>query len=289
MRRLVQLSMLCFIAGVAGACSPDEVVSTENIPTAGVRFINAVPDTGASFGLDMRFVDLAESNSHFRIAFRNNVVTTAGVPASTQIQYKNTRAGQRHFRIFLDDTIPSIAQTVLKDSTVSLEAGKLYTFLLWGNSKSTGADRMRLTVVDESVADPGANVALRVINATGTAIDASQYVSTGTVPTPPTWANVAPYSISTYVTAAPGQKRFNVQPAGGGTALFADALALIGAAASVDIEALPGTTIAGSAVTAIVFPRSVAGTKAPQGGVFANPAISFMWDRRPTRSCSPVC
>ena len=78
-----------------------------------------------------------------------------------------------------------------------------------------------LTVIDESVADPGTSVALRVINATGTAIDASQYVSTGTVPTPPTWANVAPFSISTYVTAAPGQKRYNVQPAGGGTALFA--------------------------------------------------------------------
>ena len=289
MRRLVQLSMLCFVVGVAGACSEDELVTTENIPTAGVRFINAVPDTGAAFGLDMRFVDLAESNSHFRIAFRNNVVTTAGVPASTQIQYKNTRAGNRHFRIFLDDTIQTIAQTVLKDSTVNLEAGKLYTFLLWGNSKSTGADRMRLTVIEESVADPGANVALRVINTTGSPIDASQYASTGTVPTSPTWANVAPYSISTYVTAAPGQKRFNVRPAGGGAALFTDALALIGAPATVDIEALPGTTVAGSAVTAIVFPRSVAGTRAPQGGAFGSPAISFMWDRRPPRACSPVC
>lgn len=289
MRRLVQLSMLGLVAGIAGACSPDEVVNTENIPTAGVRFINAVPDTGASFGLDFRFVDLPESNSHFRISFRNNVVTTSGVPASTQVQYKNARAGQRQFRIFLDDTIPAIAQTVLKDSTVTLEAGKLYTFLLWGNARSAGADRMRLTVIDESVADPGANVALRVINTSGTAIDVRQYASTGTVPATATWANVGPYSISTYVAAPPGQKRFNVQPAGGGAALFTDPLALIGAAATVDIEALPGTNIAGSAVTAIVFPRSVAGSKAPQGGAFGSPAISFMWDRRPPRTCSPVC
>ena len=289
MRRLVQLAMLCFIAGVAGACSPDEVITTENIPTAGVRFINAVPDTGAAFGLDLRFVDLPESNSHFRIAFRNNVQTTAGVPASTQIQYKNTRAGNRHFRIFLDDTLVNVAQTVLKDSTVNIEAGKLYTFLLWGNARSSGADRMRLTIIDEAVADPGAQVALRVINATGSAIDASQYASTGSAPATPTWANVAPYTVATYVTAAPGQKRYNVQPAGGGAALFTDALALIGVAATVDIEALPGTTIAGSAVTAIVFPRSVAGSKAPQGGAFGSPAISFMWDRRPPRSCSPTC
>jgi hypothetical protein len=289
MRRLVQLSMLCFVVGIAGACSPDEVVNTEDIPTAGVRFINAVPDTGAAFGLDLRFVDLPESNSHFRISFRNNVVTTSGVPASTQIQYKNTRAGQRHFRIFLDDTISTIAQTVLKDSTVTIEAGKLYTFLLWGNARSSGADKMRLTIIDESVADPGANVALRVINATESAIDVSHYASTETVPGTPTWANVEPYSISTYATAPPSQKRFNVAAAGGGAALFTDPLALIGAPATVDVEALPGTTVAGSAVTAIVFPRSVDGSLAPQTAAFDVPAVSFMWDRRPPRSCSPVC
>lgn len=288
MRRLVQLSMLCFVAGVVGACSPDEVVTTEDIPTAGVRFINAVPDTGAAFGLDFRWVDLPESNSHFRISFRNNVVTTSGVPASTQIQYKNTRAGQRHFRIFLDDTLQNVAQTVLKDSTVSIEAGKLYTFLLWGNARSSGADGMRLTVIDESVADPGANVALRVINATGEAIDASHYVQDEAVPATPVWSNIGPYSISTYVTAPPGRKRFNVAAAGG-AALFTDALALIGAPATVDIDALPGTTVAGSAITAIVFPRSVEGSLAPQSAAFATPAISFMWDRRPPRACSPLC
>lgn len=289
MRRLVQLSMLCFSAGVVGACSPDEVITTEDIPTAGVRFINAVPDTGAAFGLDFRWVDLPESNSHFRISFRNNVVTTSGVPASTQIQYKNTRAGQRHFRIFLDDTLMNVAQTVLKDSTVSIEAGKLYTFLLWGNARSSGADGMRLTVIDESVADPGASVALRVINATGAAIDASHYAQDDAVPGTPVWTNIGPYSISTYATAPPGRKRFNVTAAGGGAALFTDALALIGTPATVDIEAIPGTTVAGSAVTAIVFPPSVAGSKAPQSAAFANPAISFMWDRRPPRACSPIC
>ena len=287
MRRIMQLSALCIVAGIASACStPDEEIATENIPTAGVRFINAVPDTGASFGLDFRFVDIVESNSHFRVGFRNNPTTAGGVTGSTQIQYKNTRAGARQFRIFLSDSLQSVASVVLKDSTLNLEAGKLYTVLLWGNARSTGADRMRLTVIEENVADPGANVALRVINTSGSAIDVRQYVSTGTLPTAATWANVAPYSISTYVTAAPGQKRFNVQPAGGGTALFTDALALIGAPATVDIEALPGTTVAGSAVTAIVFPRSVAGSKAAN---FTTPGISFTWDRRPPRTCSPLC
>jgi len=286
MRRIMQLATLCLVVGGASACKPDEVISTENIPTAGLRFINAVPDTGAAFGLDFRFVDMVESNAHFRIGFRNNPQTSGGVTGSTAAQYKNTRAGQRHFRIFLSDSSQTVATVVIKDSTLNLEGGKLYTALLWGNARSSGADRMRLTVIEENVADPGANVAVRVINTTGSAIDVRQYTSGGTPPTAATWANVAPYSVSTYVTRAPGQVRYNVQPAGGGTALFADALALIGAAASVDIEALPGTTIAGSAVTAWVFPPSVAGSRAAQ---FSTAGMTFTWDRRPPRTCSPTC
>jgi len=70
-----------------------------------------------------------------------------------------------------------------------------------------------------------------------------------------------------------------------------DPTALVGAAAfssagplgKIDTEALPGTSVAGSAVTLIVFPRSTAGSKAPQTAPFAVPAGSFMWDRRPPR------
>ena len=298
MRRILQLTMLCAVAAAASACSADKVVSTEDIPTAGVRFINAVPDTGAAYGLDFRFVDLPEDNSHFRVTFRNTPTTASGVTGSTQIQYKNARAGARHFRIFLDDTLQTVAATVLKDSTMTVEAGKLYTVLLWGRARSTGADKMQLRVIEENVADPGTNVALRVINATGAAVDVRQYVATATVPATATWANVPAYGISTYATAAPAQLRFNVQPAGGGTALFSDGLALIGnpngstvggCTVGVDCEGAPGTTVPGSAITAIIFPASVTGTKAPQGGIYATPQLSFMWDRRPPRSCTSLC
>jgi len=292
MRRIIQLSMLGLAAGAVAACTPEALVEVEDTPTAGVRFVNAVPDTGAAFGMDFRFVDIVESNSAFRIGFRNNPQTTSGVTGSSQIQYKAAQAGSRHFKIFLDDTLQSIASVVLKDSTVNLEAGHNYTFLLWGNARSSGSDRMRLTVIDENVPDPGNQVALRVINATSGAIDVRQYVATGTVPAAATWGNVAPYTISSYVNVAPSQIRYNVQPAGGGTTLFSDALALIGQPAGtatagctvgVDCEALPGTTVPGSAVTLIVFPRSVAGSKATS---FTTPGGSFMWDRRPARNCS---
>lgn len=295
MRRFFQLSTLVLAAGVASACSPDDVVNSPVGPKAGVRFVNAVPDTGAAFGLDFRFVDIVENSGAFRIPFRNspqNTVIKAGdtVTASALIQYKAATAGSRHFRIFLDDTLQAVASTVLKDSTVNLESGHNYTFLLWGNARSTGSDKMRLTVIDETVADPGSSVALRVINAGGTAIDVRHYAST--LPAGATWANVAPYSISSYVTAAPAQYKFNVQPAGGGTVLFNDRVALpgqpigtvtAGCTVGIDCEATPGTLVPGSAVTLIVFPRSVAGSKATN---FTTPGGSFMWDRRPPRTCT---
>ena len=281
MRRSYKLSVLCLVLGAASACStPDKIVATEDIPTAGVRFINAVPDTNA---MDFRFVDIVESNAHYKIGFRNGPSTSGGVTASAQIEYKNTRAGSRHFRIFLNGSTADIASFVVKDTTVTIEAGKLYTALMQGSARTGG---MKLVFYEETIPDPGTQVGLRVINTTGTAIDARTFAATATLPAAATWS-VPAYTRSSFVTAAPSQIRFNVQPAGGGAVLVPEALALIGAPASssagtavLDIDALPGTSVAGSAVTAIIFPASVAGSNAVQ---FAAPGMSFMWDRRPPR------
>src|SRR5689334_2974820 len=185
MPRFTKLSVLFLAAGALAACKPDEVIPTEHIPTAGVRFINAVPDTGGSGGLDFRFVDLVEDNAQFRITFRNSPATSGGVTAAATVQFKPARVGQRHFRIFLDDTLQNVASVVLKDSTLTLEEGKNYTVLMWGNARSTGADRMRLSVIEENVADPGQNVALRVINTTNGAIDVRAYHKGTTLPASP--------------------------------------------------------------------------------------------------------
>ncbi len=284
MRRILALSLLCVTAGLVSACLPPESTESEAIPTAGVRFINAVPDTGGAFGLDFRFVDLVENSASFRTTFRNGPQTSGGVTASPAIYYRNAQAGSRHFRIFLDDTLQAAASTVLKDSVMNLDQGHNYTYLLWGNARSSGTDKMRLTVIDEStITDPGSQVALRVINATTSPVDVRVYAQGATLPTAATWASVPGLSISSFVQSPPGNKLFNVQPAGGGTALFADALALPGQAQTVDIEGTPGTTVAGSAVTMIIFPRSVAGSRAVQ--TFTTTGFTFMWDRRPPRTC----
>ena len=300
MRRIYQLSVLGLAAGLVSACYPDQVVTTENIPTAGIRFINAVPDSAGAFGFDMRFEDIVESNALFRITFRNSPSVTVASGTSdtlvvgTSIQYKAARAGARHFRIFLSDTLQSIASTVIVDSTATLVADHNYTFILWGNGRSPkgAADAMHLSVLDEAPQDPGTQVGLRVINATSGAIDATAYARGTTLPATATWANVAPYSATTWVTQAPGTIDYNIRAAGSATAMFADRRALPGAAAfssagtggKIDIDAVPGTTVAGSAVSVIVFPKSVAGSRAPQGGQFSIPNVVTMWDRRPPRA-----
>lgn len=285
MRRILQLSVACLAAGALSACSsPEQVQTNATIPTGGVRFINAVPDTAGSGGIDFRFVDIVENNAQYAIPFRNNIVTSGSTPASTQIEYKATQAGSRHFRIFLDDTLTSVASTVLKDSTMTVVDGHNYTVLLWGNARGGG---MKLTVIDETH-DPGAQVGLRVINTTGAPIDVRQYVTT--LPAAASFSSVGAMTVSQYIDVAPNTIKFNVQPAGGGTALFADATALVGQANGTvangctvgkDCDAAPGTLAAGSNVTAIIFPRSVAGAKTPQTAAFQVPAITFMWDKRP--------
>ncbi len=289
MRRGLLLSLLCVSVGALTGCQDETEITTENIPTAGVRFINAVPDTAGAYGMDLRFVDDVESNAHFRHVYRSGANTSSGVTASTSVQFKAARAGSRHFRIFLDDSLQSVASIVLKDSTVELVAGKNYTAILWGNSRTGQTPAMKLSFFEETVVAPGANqTAIRVINATGSPIDVRAYEGT-TVPTAATWASVAALTASTHIMVDTGIIKFNVTPAGGGTALFADAQLLAGAPAystagatgRLDIEALPGTTVPGSAVTLIVFPRSVVGTRTPQTAAFLVPAGSNVWDRRP--------
>jgi hypothetical protein len=179
MRRILKASILCLAAGVLNACTPEEIIITDDIPTAGVRFIHAVPDTGA---MDFRPVDIVENSTFYNVGFRG----------TSLLFYKNARAGSRHFRIFLSPDLAlsaeqqqAMASTVVKDTTVTLEAGHRYTFILWGFSRTGSSPGMRLDVIDDNPADPGTAVALRLVNAAAGlgAIDGRFYVTGGTHPT----------------------------------------------------------------------------------------------------------
>ena len=140
MRRIFQLSVLCLAAGAVNACQPDQVILTEEIPTAGVRFINAVPDTG---GMDFRPMDIVENVTFYNVNFKG----------TTLLYYKNARAGTRHFRIFRSPTAGdppatqiAVASTVVADLPAEvLEAGKRYTYILWGLSRTGSTPAMKVT------------------------------------------------------------------------------------------------------------------------------------------------
>jgi hypothetical protein len=280
------------------ACNKlDEVTVNPAIPTAGLRFINAMPDSSGGGGLDFRFIDFLENNAHFQIRFRNSPAFSAGVPASA-IQYKPVQVTgtPRKYRIFLDDTLITVASFVLNEGELSLTADHNYTFIVWGYGRSTGADKVKVTLIDETAeqakyaptGDPGAGkVAVRVLNTTNRTISASQYkcvgtstaTCTGTAPGTPTWPTVAPFSASNYVIVDTSFLAVHVDGAEPGA--FPDIVAMTGTRAlcaqlacvagqTPDIEATAGTQIEGSAVTAIVWPgstptQSAAPVFTPQG------------------------
>ncbi len=293
MRRIFQLSMLCLAVGAVNACKPEEVISTEDIPTAAVRFLNAVPDTGA---MDFRPVDIVENVTFYNVAFKSTIL----------LYYKNARAGTRHFRIFRSPTAGTppaeqiaVASTVVADlPSEVLEPGKRYTYILWGFSRTGSTPAMQVTRIIDDPPDPGSQVALRVINACvpgfcgGSAsgvVDVRAFTAAQGIGSPAAlWPAVASLTASNYVSAAANSAyTYDVRPAGGVTtgAALTSGTAPAGLAETVDIEALPGTNIAGSAVTAILFPRSVAGSGAPN---ITTPGFIFVWDRRPPRCATIV-
>lgn len=297
MRRIFKLSMACLAAGLASACSNlAEVTQSPVIPTSGVRFINAVQDTSGGNGLDFRFVDRVENNVHSQIQFSNSPITANGWTGSTKVEYKASRAGTRYFKIFLNDTLQTAASTVLNTATVPFESfpagiltddttlvlteGKNYTVILWGSARSGATVPLKLTAIQEDVPDPTTNVALRVINATNGPINATAVNGATTLAT---WTGIPALSVSAYQTTAPGPVTYNIT---GASAATLTGLAMPGDTATADFQALPGTKIAGSAVSGVVFPRTVAGSRAAQG--FTTPTMSFIWDRRPPKGCKVI-
>ncbi len=247
--------LLCAGTMLLGACDEQgDVVVAPEVPLAVTRFVNAVPDTGAT---DWSYIDgLENSPREFGIPFR-------GASA-----YQAVAPGTRHLRVFPTDTIAALTSVPLADEQLALAADQKYTALLLGFARTGSTPAKNFKLIEDNPPDPGSQVAIRVINAMSAAVDVRVYAAGGTLPAAPTWANVPPFSASDYRLVAPGTYMYNVQPAGGGFPLFRDAQALVGAPAGAGLDAVPGTSIAGSAVTGIVLHGSVVGSKAPQTSAF---------------------
>lgn len=274
--RVTRIGLALVGALMAVGCSKDDgPFFAPQVPLAYTRFINAIPDTGS---VDFRFVDLIEySPFALQLAFRGFT------------PYQGTATGARHLKVFTNPggssiLIPHVTGVVL-DETPTFEAGKYYTLVAVGYARTTGTPRVKLQVYEDPIPDPGSNVAFRVVNlATGLGSLNVGVTAASADPIPtPTFSNLAYLAASAYATRATGNAWFRVQETTSATEIVSGngRQAPVGAAGDPlnNLTTIGGSSQAGSVVTAWVFPRTVAGSTAPQ--TLTTPAIVFTVDKHP--------
>ena len=277
--RITKVPMLAAVLAIgAVGCSTDDgalTASAAKPPLAYVRYINALPDTQNT---TVRWIDYIEFTPQ---TFANVAYRGVG-----QGLYQGLKAGSRQLRVFNADVadFSTAGNTaVLGDLTQTFDAGKYYTILFTGYAR-TGSKVIK--VIEDVIPAPGSNIAIRVLNAnTGLgSIDAYKVASTSTdLSGSATFSSVAAQAYSAYVTVAPGAFAIRATAAGSTTAV-ASAAMTAGTAGTTTADPIGGATVAGTVITAMVFPASVTGSKAAAS---ASPSVVYLVDKQPPRTTSP--
>ena len=176
--------------------------------------------------------------------------------------------------------------------TFDFTAQNHYTFIHMGFARTGQTPAREVRVIPDNGADPGAlNVGFRVIHAGAGLgnVDVNlirHRADTLTLPVTPLVANVAYGAASAYVTlaadaVAADSLRVVVTAAGTTTPILANVALPTGQAGTTSVNPIPGARVAGSVMTAVVVPRSVAGSAAPQTAAFTTPSAVILVDRRP--------
>ena len=263
---LSRIVALGFVIAAASACGSDEVTDPSLPPLAGVRFINGLSDSSA---VDVRMVDQVE--------FSFNGIQNRAFRAGTEHQPVEAKA--RHIRVFPNSLNPAITSAYMVDTTITFNANSRYTLLLVREN----ATHVHFVVIDDNVpAPPAGQISIRMVNASTGAIDSyvvNTFVATDPVTPPATSANVAPLGISTAISRAAGNAAVRVTPAGSTTVAASQA----GPTNTTPAGEKPAAAVnsAGTAFSVYYFPRSVAGTSAPQTAAFTSPAVVWFVDRNP--------
>ncbi len=260
MRSIRTLASGLALAALA-ACDSQEVSTPTLPPTAAVRFINAVTDTGA---VDIRMIDQIELSAVANgLNFRSGTI------------HQLTESKARHIRVFPTSTDINVATNALLDTTITIEANTRITLLLTGSARA-GTLRF-VTITDDPSAPPANSIGVRVVNTATGAVN-GYLVESATTPVaePAAAANVGTLGASSYVTRAAGSAAVRITEAGSATVTASAA----GPVATVITGALPaaGVNSAGSKFTVYYFPRGVAGS--PQNAVATPTAVWFV-DRNP--------
>ncbi|HEV7388440.1 MAG TPA: DUF4397 domain-containing protein [Gemmatimonadaceae bacterium] len=235
-----------------------------------MRFINGLADSSA---VDVRMID--------QVDFSLNGVQAIGFRAGTEHQPVEAKA--RHLRVFPNSINPTITSAFMVDTTITFAANSRYTLLL---TRET-ATHVHLVVISDDVPAPAAGqIAVRAVNASTGAVDAylvTSFTATDPVSPPAAAANIAPLGASSYISRAIGNAAFRFTPTGSGTVSASAA----GPSTTAPLPGqLPAAAVnsAGTAFSVYYFPRSVAGTSAPQATTpvnFTVPGVVWFVDRNP--------
>jgi hypothetical protein len=273
--RVKQIGLVLVGALMAVGCSKDDgPFLAPNVPLAYTRFINAIPDNGT---VDFRFIDFLEYSPYaIQLAYRGFT------------PYQGTAPGARHLRVFNDPggspTLDDVTK-ILLDETPTFEAGKYYTIAAVGYATAGSSPGLVLQVYEDPIPDAASNVAFRVVNL-GTGLGAVNVgvtsASADPIPASPTFSNVPYLGASAYATRAPGDAWFRVEltTAAGEIVSGNGRRAPAGSAGDPlnQLTTIGGSGQAGSVVTGYVFPRSVAGSDAPN---VTAPSVIFIVDKHP--------
>jgi hypothetical protein len=173
---------------------------------------------------------------------------------------------------------------VLTEQTLSFEANKYYTILFTGYARNGSK---KIVVFEDVFPSPGSNIAIRVLNAnTGLgSVDAYKTAAVGdAISGSPALAAVAEQKFSAYITAAPGAFAIRATAAGNAATILASGAAPAGTAGTTAADPIGGATVAGTVMTAMVFPASVTGSMAAAS---TTPSVVYVVDKQPPRTTSP--
>ena len=283
--------MLCLLPLTgAVACSDDDGGSVTDLEAlAGVRFVNALPDTVA---LDFRVIKptITFAPQHLETTFR------------TFSSHRPISVGQHEVRAFfsgLDSRDEDDVQTIIAQTTPDFIEGLNQSVIVMGFARPGQTPAKQVLITDDTPPARAANTYhLRAIHAGAGMGNVNIFVraSGATLPATPTIADVAYGEVTPYValtivnsgTVANDTLEVVAVPVGGGTAIVSKLP--IGSAGDEATEGAAGTRFQGGALTALVTPRSVAGSRAPQDAAtattprFAQPEVVVMSDRRTPRT-----
>jgi uncharacterized protein DUF4397 len=268
----IPVSLLALVA----ACQRDATFTEPIPPNAAIHWVQAVPDTMTE---DIRVIDIVSNAGLYQASFRG-----------ANAFYQGIQAGSRRIRIFNHSTDPTIAQQVLVDTTIDFTATDSITFIHMGFARTGSTPARQVRLFADKAPDPGAgNVGIRVIHA-GAGLGAvdvfvirrpQDTLALGT----PVTSNIAYNGVSTYTAQAAdtGAQAMRVIVTGTGTTapILANVALPTGVVADTvtHINPIAGARIVGSVMTAVIVPRSVAGSAAPQA--FTTPSAIILVDRRP--------